>query len=523
MEYLSFIALATKGALLAGILRCVVVWSYRITLHPLHKYPGPFFAKLTEWYGAYHALRIDLHLITYYEHQEHGNVVRCSPNKLVFNHLEAYQDIYRNERLSKAHSYRVTRGVGYDSIFSVRDKKLHCHKRKIVSKAVSEKSMRTVEYIMMQHIDTLIDQLDKSSKKGSTNMAKFIKRLGFDVVSDLAFGESLNLLTNPTYCWITSWVEMLEVQANARLQAPTIMWTGLSISLFVFTLVRKFEFVKLVQELANRRLEKGKHDRKDFFASMMGSKDPFTGRDTRMPEVVQEALFFLPAGGETTSKALCALFSYVSRYPECQQRLVKEVCSTFKTDADVYAGSELSSCKYLRACLDEAMYLSPPICGTLWRELLATDREPLVIDGHAIPEGTLVGVNIYSLHHNPKYFPDPFTFNLERWLTGPNGNTTEQLKLATGAFAAFSSGSKGCAGKAMAYMEASLVVCKILLNFDIDRGCGMQSDMGGGWPHMCKLRGRRDEYQLYDHFISGHDGPYLKLRRKTEIEGMAQA
>ena len=163
------------------------------------------------------------------------------------------------------------------------------------------------------------------------------------------------------------------------------------------------------------------------------------------------------------------------------------------------------------------MRLSPPVTGTLWRELPASDREPLIIDGHVIPRGTLVGVNIYSIHHNAEYFPDPFTFKPERWLSGEKGSTTEKLRLANSAFAPFSSGARGCAGKSMAYMEASLVVCKILFHLDVERASGAHADMGGGWPHMGKLRGRRNEFQLYDHFASGHDGPYLKLERRGSV------
>jgi cytochrome P450 len=162
------------------------------------------------------------------------------------------------------------------------------------------------------------------------------------------------------------------------------------------------------------------------------------------------------------------------------------------------------------------MRLSPPVGGTLWRELPANDNEPLTIQGHLIPKGTQVGVSIYSIHHNPKYFPDPFKFRPERWLQGDQSSTHEGVPLKTeamhNAFAPFSSGPRGCAGKAMAYTEASLVVSKLLMRFDFEASSGKYKGIGGGTGVPGDLRGRREEFQMYDHFSSSHDGPHLVLR-----------
>lgn len=163
--------------------------------------------------------------------------------------------------------------------------------------------------------------------------------------------------------------------------------------------------------------------------------------------------------------------------------------------------------------------MSPPIGGTLWRNLAAReDGSPLIIDGHVIPPGTLVGVNTYALHHTEEYFPDPFTFKPERWFPKSgqglhyDDDELETVPYANYAtFAPFSVGSRSCAGKPMAYLEASLVAAKTLFYFDFARGEGPLSNTGSGTKGATGGRGRVDEFQLYDVFTSRHAGPHLKF------------
>ncbi|PVH93502.1 cytochrome P450 [Periconia macrospinosa] len=493
----------------AAILRCIVVWSYRATLHPLRKFPGPVLASLTEWYGAYHAFCLRVHLTAYDNHQRYGNVVRSAPNKLIFNTAQAVTDIYHNERLIKARDYMVTSITGNYSVFTAHDKRVHSHKRKLVGKAISEKSMREFEPIMVHHVNVLMQQLEWSRQNEAfTDMTTYIKRFGFDVVSDLGFGESLNLQTDPKYRFIMWWMQIFEVRNNTALQAPTFVWTGVDIPLFFLKLFRGNKFLQMIQGLTNRRQERGIKSRDDFFAYMMDSKNPITGKDTSMKEFLEEALFFFPAGGDTISGALCALFFYLSRNPKCYRKVTEEIRTTFETEADVCSGSKLSSCKYLRACLDESLRLASPVAGTLWRELPSTDNAPFIVDGHVIPKGTLVGVNTYSIHHNPDYYPDPFTFKPERWFSDKQGDMYT-------AFIPFSTGSRSCAGKAMAYMEASIALSRILMKYEFESADGTKRNVGGGSGRSGERRGRREEYQIYDHFSSSHFGPNLRLRLRN--------
>lgn len=53
-------------------LQVLAVCIYRLTLHPYAKYPGPFLAKLTNAYSAYHAWKGDIHIDMHLCHEKYG-------------------------------------------------------------------------------------------------------------------------------------------------------------------------------------------------------------------------------------------------------------------------------------------------------------------------------------------------------------------------------------------------------------------------------------------------------------------
>lgn len=221
-------------------------------------------------------------------------------------------------------------------------------------------------------------------------------------------------------------------------------------------------------------------------------------------------------GGTTTSTNMSALFFYLSRNPSSYQTLATEIRSKFNSASEIRAGAQLSSCKYLRAYIDEALRMSPPTLTPLWRQQDAKDSsgQPFIVDGHVIPRGTQVAVSLYSLLHNEDYFPDAFTFNPERWLdVNPASGEGNMRK----AFVPFLVGDRSCAGKAMAYLETSLTFARTLWYFDFEAAAGAAGEVGAGKPGRVDGRGRREEYQLDDIFVATHRGPNLVFRRRGDF------
>ncbi|KAI1146434.1 cytochrome P450 [Nemania diffusa] len=88
------------------------------------------------------------------------------------------------------------------------------------------------------------------------------------------------------------------------------------------------------------------------------------------------------------------MFFYLSHNPVAYAILVAEIRSTFKSADQIHADAGLSSCHYLRACIDETLRMSPPSLAILWRQQEADYHEPFIVDGQIIPPNTQVGVSL---------------------------------------------------------------------------------------------------------------------------------
>lgn len=211
------------------------------------------------------------------------------------------------------------------------------------------------------------------------------------------------------------------------------------------------------------------------------------------------------AGSETVSAAISGLFFYLSQNPGCYQKLASEIRSAFETSREIRQGEKLAGCCYLRACIDETLRMSPPIPATLWRTQVQESCEPMIIDGYIVPRGTEIGVNTYALHHNEKIFPEPFTFNPDRWLHDGGGGIQRR------SFTPFSTGPRSCPGKAVAYLEISIVIAKSLWHFDFKCATGSLGNGRGSTnvPKSLANITKEAQFSMRDRYTASHDGPHL--------------
>lgn len=254
--------------------------------------------------------------------------------------------------------------------------------------------------------------------------------------------------------------------------------------------------------------EKGGGGRHDFFHYLYHAADPETGkRGFSLEELYGECESLIIAGADTTSTVASALFFYLARRPAAQARLARELRAAFSRSSEIRAGAALQSCRYLGAVIQEALRMAPPVSAEPSREVLPGGT---TVDGAFLPAGVRVSTGLYCLSYNKDLFPAPFEFRPERWL----GETSaEGIERAEGGLCAFSYGPRGCPGKNLAWLEMSIVVAKVIYQFEVRQDPA--NLVGGGCLGGRAGRDRQEQYQTHDAFVSLRDGPVVQFRKRV--------
>ncbi|KAI0383703.1 cytochrome P450 [Hypomontagnella monticulosa] len=490
--------------------------SYQLLFHPLRDYPGPLAGRLTSGYGAFYTWRRCLHVVTYNSFQKYGSVVRISPNRLVFNTVTALNDIYNNSRVVKGRAYALTRQERTNAnVFNSTDKAEHRRKRKIIGPIISERSMHAFEPVMSAEVDIFLQLLLQSSRKREVvDMTERCERLGVDVVGQLAFGYALNSQREPTHRAVVEGIKSRSARGSLYMLWSTLSYFDPVIDL-IFPPTWRADmdsFHRSLRTMIGTRMALPKDAKHDFYAQASGEIAP---GEPGMPgkELWAEAALFIAAGGSTTSTAMTAALFYLSRNPEAYSRLASEIRGSFTSGREIRQGPDLAACKYLRAVIDEALRLAP---GTIsfWREQEPTSAaagEPFIVEGRPIPPGVQVAINPFCLMRNPDYFDDPLTFKPERWLARDDEAAGEKEKRATmrRVFVPFAHGDRACAGKAMAYLELSLVLARTMWYFDFEKAPGPAGALG-------EEDGNPNLFQMQDGIVVGHQGPNLVFKPREK-------
>ncbi|CAI7657890.1 unnamed protein product [Penicillium crustosum] len=437
---------------------------YQLYINPLGKYPGPKLAAASRLPQLYHTFRGDLLEWVNGLHTTHSDVVRIAPDELSYATGEAWKGIYGHASGGKKVTEKdprfygpsfngapdIIRGNGPD----------HSRFRRNFSHAFSDRALREQQSLICGYADALIDKLHriiKEDPEAKVNMVRMFNLTTFDIMGDLTFGDSLNLLAGTgNLAWVSAIFMTIQTNSIRRL-ARYVPWTAPIIQRLIPKELKQQSVAhyKASQESVDKRLDDNRTLHKpDIWGIVMNQKEDLRISRT---EMYANSQVFMVAGTETTATALSGLLYHLLMTPDKMNILVEEVRGAFEKDSDIEMRA-LEHMPYLSACISEGLRVYPPVPVGLPR--IAPD-EGLLVCGEHVPGKTVLSVHHWATYRNTRNFRLPNQFIPERWI-GDEFATDNKS-----AFQPFSFGPRNCIGKNLAYHELRLILAKVLYNFDI--------------------------------------------------------
>jgi cytochrome P450 len=190
-------------------------------------------------------------------------------------------------------------------------------------------------------------------------------------------------------------------------------------------------------------------DRGDLLSMLLLAQDE-EGDGTGMTnqQLRDEAMTLFVAGHETTANALTWTWYLLSQHPEVEAKLHDEIDTVL--GGNLPTAEDVGRLIYTEMVFAESMRLYPP-AWILGRRVL-NDYE---VGDYVVPSGAIILMSPWVMHHDPRFYPEPFEFDPERWT--PNARESRPKF----AYFPFGGGPRVCIGEPFAWMEGVLLIATI--------------------------------------------------------------
>ncbi|XP_023219437.1 cytochrome P450 3A2-like isoform X2 [Centruroides sculpturatus] len=357
-------------------------------------------------------------------------------------------------------------------------KRIRC----IMSPTFSSSRMRKMAYLVREcteKFSTDMKKIIETNRDQPIDCKKYLSNFSLDVIASTAFGTKLSSLDDPNNTFVDKFRKTTSTNVSLRLMIfflfPKI-FKYLKFNIFdEFTDYFK-EFTLHVIEQREKQNEKSN----DFLQLLLDAQkgtleiSPEDIKETNeknevelkilpkhktmsMEEMIAQCVLFLFAGSETSTNTLSFVLYYLSFYPECQDKLVKEIDNVWNANKEINF-DVLTSMPYLDAVISETLRIEP-VGFQLARE--CTEEYEISEIGFKIPKKMILIVPVYSMHHDEEFYPNPEKFDPERFM--PENKSS----IPPYAYLPFGEGPRNCIGMRFALMVLKMCLVHILHDFRV--------------------------------------------------------
>jgi cytochrome P450 len=325
--------------------------------------------------------------------------------------------------------------------------------RRLIQKGFDRKQLDILSSLMQDSLAESLRDFDRQARIGPVDIYPQLMKITFEMVGRSLFGahlkdEDIHLISRTI-------ATVQEFLVRQTIQPYLNPWFGVSGELRRHEEMRTRADGILLDYIKQRRREAPGHDLLQILLDARYSD----GAGMSDELVLSESMQLLVAGHETSSNALSWLLYLLSSRPDCLERLRQEFDSVLGGAPLSY--SDVPKLEFAAQVTQEALRLYPPF-WMVDRMALSDDR----VGDLTIPRGSTVVVFIYGVQHSPRYWPNPESFDPERF-----SKANEKLHPAF-AYLPFGAGPRGCIGGNYATLQILLILSVLLRKYNLQLASG---------------------------------------------------
>ncbi len=353
------------------------------------------------------------------------------------NHKNYSKNIY---------SFKMLRWVTGNGLITS-DGAFWLRQRRLMQPAFHRQRIAALGPLMTGAADAMAQRWEETAHGAAFDVADEMMRLTLQIVGEALFGTNLSEQATQ----VGRSFSVLNEQVMQRFQSMGILPPLLPTARDRAFRAAQHSLDAVVDQIIQER-RRSTEDRGDLLSMLMLAHDEDTGEQMSDRQLRDEVKTLMLAGHETTANLLTWAWYLLAEHPAVEQRLHAELARVL--GGRLPTMSDLPHLPYTRMVIDETLRLYPP-APVVPRMVINDD----VIGGYRIPAKSAVVVSIYTLHRNPAFWPDPNTFDPERF------SAEQSHDRPRFAYVPFGGGPRQCIGNSFALTEAHLILATVAQRF----------------------------------------------------------
>ncbi|XP_063957772.1 cytochrome P450 3A27-like isoform X1 [Lytechinus pictus] len=356
--------------------------------------------------------------------------------------------------------------------------------RNLLSPSFTSVKLKRMFPLMKECAEVLVDVSTKCDEEGKNIECKELYGpYAMDVIGSCAFGLRVNSQTNQDEPFIQYAKRVFNFSATNPVFLIVMLfpWTAPILNFFKLgTMPKDIEkfFLEVFEKAIADRQASGDTGQLDFLQLMLSahkedgdvkrmndddddvadlaqetSWKPKQKTALNRSEIIGNAITFLLAGYETSSTGLGFVSYLLATNQHVQDHLIEEVKEKAPSLNDI-TFETVTKMEYLNMVIMESMRIYPP--GELLDRVC---NKEITYNNITIKKGQHILIPIWNLQHDPDLWPDPETFDPERFSKDRRGNNHPCGWLP------FGMGPHSCIGVRFALLEIKVAMVCILQKF----------------------------------------------------------